>query len=311
MEKKKMRLPKVALRDIRLVVCDMDGTALNREKEFSQETLEVWASLRKAGIGYTFASARTPGMLGVFCAQAGIENMPVITLEGALVNQWSTGETLYERPLELEAAGQIIPYCHRSGLDYTIYTSRRAYLRRDTHRGWRFEKYNALADRYGQEHVLTAAYEDWDLREILREKIYKIFIENAGPDSIEGLKWFLENLPDVRTDCSEGNSITVMHQDVSKGAALRALLPRIGLTHRQVCCFGDWYNDLDMLASFPHSVAMLNAVPEARNSARYVTGSNDENGVAYFINRWVLGKTDEQASDFPKEKIYRQKNTIM
>lgn len=288
MKSSEVRLPASKLEDIRLVVCDMDGTALNREKEFSSGMLAAWSALRKAGIPYTIASARAPSMLGVFCAQAEISNIPVITLEGALVVNWPGGEVLYEHLMEEADAKRVMEYCHESGLDYTVYTARRAYLRRDTRRGWRFEKYNALADRYGLERVKTAVYEEFSPQSISREGVYKIFVDNPNDGCTEKLKRFLRGMARVRTDSSEGRSITVMHEAVSKGEALRLLLAHMGISKEQVCCFGDWYNDLDMLASCPHSVAMGNAVPEIKQAAGYVTYSNDDDGAAYFINQYLL-----------------------
>lgn len=287
MENGKLRLPPAKLQDIRLVVCDMDGTALNSNKELNQELLNTWGLLHKEGINCTIASARTPMMLGVFCEQAGFRNVPMITLEGALITTWPAGELLYECPIEPISAKKIIEYCHNAGLDYTIYTSRCGYLRKDTKRGWRFEKYNALADRYGVERVTTAVYEDYSAEQIVAEKVYKVFIENPG-EKTEAVRAFLKSAGRIRTDCSEGTSITVMHESVSKGTALKKMLQYFRISPEQVCCFGDWFNDIDMLAAFPHSVAMGNAVPEAKHAARYVTKSNDENGVAYFIDQYIL-----------------------
>lgn len=306
-ESGELRLPPSRLQGIRLVVCDMDGTALNSNKELSQETLHAWSALHTEGIACTIASARTPMMLGVFCAQAGITDLPVITLEGALVQNWLTGEPLYECPMEPAAAERVMEYCHSAGLDYTIYTARCAYLRRNTRRGWRFEKYNALADRHGVEHVITAAYEDHTAQEIIGEKVYKVFIENPGEVGTKRLKDFLEGIAHIRIDCSEGRSITVMHERVSKGAALQKLLPYYGLVPEQVCCFGDWYNDIGMLAAFPHSVAMQNAAAEVKRAAGYVTRSNDENGVAYFIKRYILDESPAEAEEICGDQIINQR----
>lgn len=288
MENNELRLPESKLEDIRLVVCDMDGTALNSRKEFSPEMLSALASLKNVGIDYTIASARTPMMLGVFCTQAQIGNLPVVSLEGALVSEWASGKTLFECPMGRETVKEIMEYCSGSGLDYTFYTSRCAYLRRDTKRFWRFKKYNDLASQYGLAHVVTATFEDCSLAEIVNEKVYKIFIDNPSPESIEKLNAFLQSYSHVRTDCSEGHSITIMHESVSKGSALLALLPHLGLDREQVCCFGDWNNDVDMLRYFPNSVAMRNGVLEAKQVAKYVTCSNDENGVAFFIRNYIL-----------------------
>lgn len=73
-----LRLPERPLEGIRLVACDMDGTALNENKEFSAATLAAFDALQRRGVRVTIVSARTPFMLGVFCRQAGIGDTPVI-----------------------------------------------------------------------------------------------------------------------------------------------------------------------------------------------------------------------------------------
>ena len=117
----------------------MDGTALNDNKEFSGETLHVFAELRRRGIAYTIASARTPMMLGVYCAEAEISSVPLIALEGAVVQRMDGSAPIYELPLSREYAVGLCEACHNMGADYTVYTSKSCYMRRDTHRMWRFE----------------------------------------------------------------------------------------------------------------------------------------------------------------------------
>lgn len=283
-----LRLPEKRIEGIKLVVCDMDGTALNDEKEFSAETLRTFGRLREMGVAYTIASARTPMMLGVFCAQAGVD-MPLISLEGALVQRMDGSAPIYELPLSARSAAELCKACHDLGADYTIYTAKSCYLRRDTHRMWRFELYNKLAAAHGEPLVPTSVYEETDPVSIALEHVYKIFIDNPDDRLRESLESLLGAYPEVHTDCSEGSSISIVRREVSKGEALKNLCAKLGLKREEICCFGDWSNDVDMLAAFPNSVAMLNGVEEARAAAAYVTRPNTEDGVAWFIENYVIG----------------------
>ena len=283
-----LRLPGSPLRGIKLVVCDMDGTALNEKKEFSPATLKAFAALRERGIAYTIASARTPMMLELYLKQAKISGVPLIALEGAVVIDPKSKELLYDCPLDEREAVEICTYCHDAYLDYTIYTSLSCYMRRDTHRMWRFDLYNRLAAEHGVEPVPTAVYEEATPELIAGERVYKIFVDNPDDASRMALEEFLPDYGGVRTDCSERRSVSIMRREVSKAAALERICAILGLKREEICCFGDWNNDVAMLAAFPHSVAMLNGTAEAREAARYVTAPNVEDGVARFIEDYIL-----------------------
>ena len=286
-----VRLPARQIEGIKLVACDMDGTALNEDKEFSEATLEAFAALKDRGIAFTIVSARTPFMLGVFCRQAGIGATPVIALEGSEVISAAGGEPLYDCPIAPAEAAEICAHCHKAGLDYTIYTARNCYLRRDTRRMWRFDLYDRTAAAHSAPPVPTAVYEETSPEAIAAERVYKIFIDNPDDNQRAELEEYLIAYPDVRTDCSEGRSMSITRREASKRAALEMLAQMLGLKREEVCCFGDWHNDVGMLSAFPNSVAMLNGVEESRAAAGYVTLPNSQDGVAFFIQRYVLGNT--------------------
>lgn len=272
---------------IKLVVLDLDGTALNEEKELSPRTLAALAGLRERGIQYTFASARTPMMMGVYCKQARV-TLPVITLDGAEITGPAGGAPLSRRPLPDDAAAEVAGYCHRAGLDYTFYTGKAAYLRRDTRRLWRMENYNRMAAEWGVPPIPTAFYEEVPLERILREQVLKIFVDNPDEGQSASLLAYLSGLPAVRPDCSEGRSVTVLERGASKGGALADLSRRLGIHKENICCFGDYYNDIGMLAFAAHSVAMGNAPKQVKDAARYLTDTNSQDGAAVFLENHLL-----------------------
>ena len=77
---------------------------------------------------------------------------------------------------------------------------------------------------------------------------------------------------------------------VNKGAGLLALAEQLGLPASALMACGDGGNDTAMVAAAGLGVAMANAFPEVKAAARYVTASNNEDGVARAVETFVLGK---------------------
>ena len=87
-----------------------------------------------------------------------------------------------------------------------------------------------------------------------------------------------------------GCTIQAAAKDVSKLTGVEAIRTALGLAEDEIAVFGDDLNDLPMLARYPVSVAMGNAVPEARAAASLVTRSCDEDGVAQALDKLVLSR---------------------
>ena len=78
-----------------------------------------------------------------------------------------------------------------------------------------------------------------------------------------------------------------MPQGIDKAHSLTKLLTSIGLSTDDMICCGDGYNDLTMIETAGLGVAMENAQPLVKESADYITKSNDEDGVLHVINEFM------------------------
>ena len=72
MKKNTLRLPEGLIGPVKMVFLDLDGTALNHEKELSANTLQALNLLKLHGIPFTFASARPAAMMGLYCQKANV-----------------------------------------------------------------------------------------------------------------------------------------------------------------------------------------------------------------------------------------------
>ena len=84
--------------------------------------------------------------------------------------------------------------------------------------------------------------------------------------------------------------IEVNDKGISKGVSLDSLCKKLGLTNENVMALGDGLNDLSMIEFAGMGVAVDNANTTLKEAANFISKSNDEDGFAYAIEKFVLGK---------------------
>jgi hydroxymethylpyrimidine pyrophosphatase-like HAD family hydrolase len=84
--------------------------------------------------------------------------------------------------------------------------------------------------------------------------------------------------------------LDVTHPDANKGSMVEYLAAHLGIELGAIACIGDMANDVLMFARSGRSIAMGNADPEVQRCARYVTTSNDDDGFAVAVERFVLAR---------------------
>ena len=87
---------------------------------------------------------------------------------------------------------------------------------------------------------------------------------------------------------SESAFLDVFHAGVSKGKTLEKLAGILGVPISQVCAFGDFDSDNSMLEAAGIGVAMGNAVEATKRCADYITDTNENDGVAAFLEQFIL-----------------------
>lgn len=87
---------------------------------------------------------------------------------------------------------------------------------------------------------------------------------------------------------SEPHFLEVLPKGIDKAASLERLLTRLDMTKDEMIACGDGYNDLSMIQYAGLGVAMENAVLPVKNAADYVTLSNNDDGVAHVIEKFML-----------------------
>lgn len=273
---------------IRLILTDMDGTLLSPDLTVSPSNRQAILDARAAGVETAIATGRLDLLVLDYVRQLDIR-LPVVSCNGALIRDCSTGEIVHMKSVPADSAEAVLELCLELGIDALAYAPDAVYHPRYSRRVSFFNDYNRLAAAGGTPPVPLHAYDRSDVRAIAAAGVFKIFLARLRDGDIEqAARRIRAEVPDIGTVNSVGDSLDVMHAEVSKGEALRILAAHAGLTPSQVAAFGDSENDVSMFEAAGVSFAMGNARPDVRAAATHVTASNREDGFAEAVRRHIL-----------------------
>lgn len=282
------------MNDVRLIVTDMDGTFLGSQSEFLPENVEAFRRAAKAGISIGFASGRMPCMLSRFAKELHLEDCQIIGLNGAHVLDRPDGETLSMHPISPENREACLEALHKGGCVYNLYTNDSVYTNRsvspEEQQAFRRNFASCQRVEMGPEAALKAK----------DQPCLKFFVRSGGDD--QGFLWArqaISQLPGIALTSSGPSNFEIMPAGVDKSTAVRELAQRLHISMLQVMAFGDYDNDVTMLAACGHSVAMANATRAAIAAAVHHTRSNGEAGVAYAVDCLLNGQLEKLQGSHP------------
>ncbi len=259
------------MKDIKLIVTDMDGTFLNSKYEISPEFPAVYEELKKRNILFVPASGRQ--MAGITQYFKNIESeIGFIAENGGYViykdQELFADRLAHETVTEIVQTAREIP-----GAEIVVSAKKNAY----------YESNNDDFVNYFKTYY-TANEQVDDLTAELHDDVFKIAIyhaDGAEDHLFSHLEQFSnENLEIV---LSGKNWIDIMNKRISKGHALAIIQEKLSILPSETMVFGDYMNDIDMLKNSKFSYAMQNAHPDVKKVANYEAESNDSFGVVKAI----------------------------
>ena len=266
----------------KLVAIDIDGTLMNDRKEITKEVNDAIQAAKAKGVKVVICTGRP--IVGV---QSIIEELKlndeddfVITFNGALVQNTYTHEVESQIALSYEDLKEIHELSQKIGspLHYfdteNLYTPHREISRYTIHEA-HINKMplNYLPVDEVPKDMLIPKVMFIDEPERLDTNIGKI------PESFWEKYTFVKSTPFF---------LEILDPRVSKGNAVKLLAEKLGINQEEVICIGDGENDLSMVEYAGCGVAMANAESVVKEAAQFHTLSNNENGVAYAIDKLVL-----------------------
>ena len=289
---------------IRLIALDLDGTLLNSRGELSGRNRAAIESARGRGVSVALVTGRRFRDARPLALELGLD-VPVIAHNGALTKHALTLETVNAILMPVGAARAVVRLGRAHGADALV---------SDDHVGAGLLVYDhiiAWSRRVVGETAAQAIRRVPSLEEYLNhdplhvafsggcaamERLAEVMRRELGAS----VKLLLTLYP--KTDFA---LLDILHPDASKGAGLAAVAAEQGLVREEVMAVGDNFNDLEMLEWAGTGVVMGNAAPALLERGRFrATASNDEDGVADAIERFVFqGQETEARSRESEEKL--------
>lgn len=259
------------LSKIKMVVTDMDGTLLNSKHEVSDKFFALYEKLRERNIMFVAASGRQYN--SIIDKLDSIKNDIIVIAEnGGFVME--KGKELLATPLENKAKDHVLNLLESVPDIFPVLCGKHnAYIRSNS------KEFEAKLREYYTKYELLDDLKEYT-GEILKIAIYHF---ESSEKYIYPEVAHLEG--PLKVKVSGENWVDISSPDANKGYALRKVQQRYGIQPEDTMVFGDYNNDLEMLALSDFSFAMENAHPNVVEAAKYSTSSNDDFGVERILER--------------------------
>jgi Cof subfamily protein (haloacid dehalogenase superfamily) len=266
--------------DVKLLIADVDGTLVTHDKVLTPRARDAVRKLREAGIAFAITSGRPPRGMAMLVEPLALTT-PVAAFNGGMLVEPDLTTILRQRTLPHEASVEAVDRLLAAGLDVWIYQGAAWFIRRR-------EAPHAAREQQTVQFEPTVVA---DFRSVLDDAVKIVGVSDDLPlvERCEAeLRRRLEG--QVSASRSQPYYLDVTHPDANKGMVVRELSHRLDIAPERIATIGDMPNDVLMFALSGMSIAMGNASGDVQRCAHYVTSSNEEEGFAYAVERFILGK---------------------
>lgn len=272
--------------EISLVATDLDGTLLLQNKHISKRTYDVLKKANENGVHVVIATGRSFSALPESIFK--IDGMRyVVTSNGANIIDLKDNEVIYKNCIDAAQIPKIINFLKERPYILEVFTGGKAYMSKSDYDKFR----SRTIDFRPIEYVLQTRIPIADIFEFTSKNASAIENININFDSLSDKPKAYEELlkfNNITVTASFDFNLEIGGNTTSKGDALNFLTQMLGLTSKNVLSIGDNPNDSSMLGFAEIAVAVENAHEDIIKLADHITSSNDEDGVAKAVEKFVL-----------------------
>lgn len=269
----------------RLIAIDMDGTLLNSQDKISERNKEAILKAIDNGIHVVIATGRIYKSALHYHRYIGLKS-PIIACNGAIISS-SQGDIIFENFIDHNWLREIIQLAEANDMYYHFYDRDKFYYK--TSKAEFINYYKYYEENYICQGIELVRFKDpSDIVDLDRSKYYKIVFIDDDSDKLYDFRKKLSLIKGISISKSWHNNIEVMNESVSKGNAVKFLADILNIDSSEVIAIGDNENDVSMFKVSGLSVAMENGDEIAKSNADVITDSNDEDGVAKVIEKYIF-----------------------
>ncbi|MDA7025465.1 Cof-type HAD-IIB family hydrolase [Bacillus sp. CLL-7-23] len=279
---------------MRLIAIDLDGTLLNTESIISPENR---AAIKKALVSDCIVTICTGRATFDVKELLNDLDIPIIAANGGTVHDFNY-KLLSRTLMDREAGQKAAQYLTDHHIYFEVYTDDALLSPNDGKQKLEAEldiiaSANSDADKDTLWQGALTQFKQFGIKPVQNiqdvfngeENIYKLLCFSFDLDKLEQAKAELSTYPKLALTSSGKHIIEILPDMSGKGRALKELAKHYGIDKKDIYAIGDSPNDFSMFEEAGHRIAMGNAINELKQMSTFITKSNDENGVAYFINQ--------------------------
>ena len=266
-----------------IVFCDLDGTLLTSNLKITKQTKQTVKKLKDKNVEFVLTSGRSFRFVKNISNQLSDSDF-VISSNGSLIKNQKTNEILFLKSIPNKLVLKIFKLANKLECDAFIESAD------ETFKNHEFET-----------EVLSDIINTKQLKQILKTlPIIKFCIESYNKQALQTLIKKIQKFKEIKiahmsnvlydplAPCSPNEKffIDINNKDVSKGNALNFFVDYLNVDKKNVVSIGDSCNDFSMFKISGTDVAMGNSLNDLKKSADFVTKTNDESGVAVFLEKF-------------------------
>ncbi|MEW9109117.1 Cof-type HAD-IIB family hydrolase [Cytobacillus gottheilii] len=259
-----------------LIALDLDGTLLKDDKTISDKTKMVLQKARELGHEVMISTGRPYRSSEIYYHELNLTT-PIVNFNGAFVHHPKKSEWgAFHSPLSVDVAKDIVEACS----DFTFHNII-AEVIDEVYFHYHDEKLIEIF-HMGNPQVTTG-----DLRNFLKDSPTSMLI-HTDEEHVDTIR---QHLSDVHAEVIDHRSwaapfhvIEIIKHGLNKAVGLKKAADYLQIPQDRIIAFGDEDNDLEMLEYARYGVAMGNGIDQVKTIAKDITLSNEEDGVAVYLN---------------------------
>lgn len=266
----------------KLIAVDVDGTLIKDNQIIGERTKKALIEAQKRGHKVVISSGRSPKGVMEYALELEMDKYEsyISNYNGAIVTDVKTLEVPINHKMDFELLKEILQYSDNLDINYMIYHNNTIYTNNPN-----TYKLDEVIEKNG----------DMDVK-IIPDLSYSIdftpnnILFSQKPERIkEPADKLMEKFGDITTMMySYPYFFEVVPKNVSKGIALLEIAEYLGIEKENVYAFGDHDNDKSMIEMAGTGIAMGNAIPELKEVADFITLTNNEDGIAVYLEENIL-----------------------
>ena len=258
--------------NIKLIATDLDGTLLNEDSKITDYNKTILNKLMDRGIEIVIATGRPIYSMDFYYKELE-NNSESIVFNGAMVAD-KNFNCIFSSPLENNIVYNIINLYKEKYMNNTslsIYSLKEYIVAKNDF------KFKTHTEKINKKNKIIGL-ENFNNNVKVQKMI--IFGDN---DILIDVKKNIDNLFTVHTSFSDPHFLEILAANTNKANALKWLCNKKCIDRSSVMAFGDNYNDMEMIEFAGVGVAMGNAEDNVKKNAKYITDTNNNNGVGIFL----------------------------